>query len=62
MPTELEKMMADLKATSDQIGDGVKEAQASASKTVAPHVQGDIQDGIGNLQETSGLVVEAFRS
>ena len=41
MPTELEKMMAaDLKATSDQIGDGVKEAQASASKTVAPHVQG----------------------
>ena len=40
MPTELEKMMADLKATSDHIGDGVKEAQASASKSVAPHVQG----------------------
>ena len=44
MPTELEKMMADLKATSDQIesetGSKMKEAQASASKTVAPHVQG----------------------
>lgn len=60
MPTELEKMMADLKATSDQIGDGVKEAQASASKT--RRMSRDIQDGIGNLQETSGLVVEAFRS